>query len=114
MKIILEKERPISLNQYYAGMHWSKRSEEAKRVHYLMMSKIQRGVTFFKNPVEIEVTCYFKSNPMDADNIVAKLYIDGLKGKVLVDDTPKYVKGVKLVSLVDVNNPRVEIEITEV
>ena len=109
MKIILPDEKVISWNILYAGRHWSTRQQEAKRVHalvkYATLTKKR-----FKNPVAITITAYTKY-PIDADNIMAKFYIDGLKEKVIEDDNPKMVESVTTKSRVDKNNIRVEIEI---
>lgn len=111
IKIVLEGERPVSLNAYYAGMHWTKRKAEADRVHWMIHILNQKEKPLLKHIVDIAMHVYFKSRPLDADNIMAKMYIDGLKGKVIVDDSPKYVRSVTTVSLTDRENPRVEIMI---
>lgn len=110
MKIILKNEKPQSWNQMYSGVHWSVRKIEAERVHWLVRSEIVHP-TILKHPVDIIITAYFKQRALDPDNICCKLYIDGLKGLLLEDDTSKYVKSVKSVSLIDKQNPRVEIEL---
>jgi len=112
MKIILEGERPWSWNQMYAGVHWSKRKEEADRVH----DEVWLDCHVFKREmiigvVDILVTAYFKNRPQDSDNICSKLYIDGLIGNVIEDDTREFVRRVSTQSEVDEENPRVEIEI---
>ena len=112
MKIIINNERPKSWNEYYAGKHWSIRATEAERVHQLIQYMSKKGI--FVGQVDIVMTVYFKNRPLDADNIASKFYIDGLKGRVIEDDNPKYVRSVKTVSLVDKENPRVEIELMEV
>jgi len=111
MKIVLEHERPVSWNMAYAGRHWSKRKADADAVHLLVRAAIPRNARQYSEPVDIVVTAYFASRPLDADNIMAKLYIDGLVGRLLVDDNPKWVRSVKTVSLVDRRRPRVEIDI---
>ena len=107
----------------YAGQHWSKRAEEAQRVHFLVKNSprivgegesvyaLKKNPTF-PGPVAISITAYFKGRQLDADNICAKLYVDGLKGWLLQDDSPEYVKSVTTCSMKDKDNPRVEIEIT--
>jgi len=112
MKITLEGERPWSWNQMYAGVHWSKRKEEADRVH----DEVWLDCHVFKREmiigvVDIHITAYFKNRPLDSDNICSKLYIDGLIGNVIEDDTREFVRRVSTQSEVDKENPRVEIEI---
>lgn len=120
MKIILQKERPISWNKYYSGMHWSERNDEALRVHDLVtlsayeQLKAKGKMKVFKVPVNITVTVYFDKSLQDADNIASKLYIDGLKYLLLTDDSPDWVRSVTTVSKKDGKNPRMEIEIEPV
>jgi hypothetical protein len=49
-------------------------------------------------PVDIQVSCTFPPGArlLDPDNLAAKLAIDGLKGLVIVDDSPHYVRTVIL------------------
>ena len=116
--IIIPDERPISWNTYYSGGHWNERNKEAKRVHmlvrtYCLATGHQAGDTF-KRPVSIIVNAFFKSRPQDADNIAAKLYIDGLKGFLIDDDTPAHVAMVTTASYIDKADPRVEIMVEEI
>jgi len=122
MKIVLHGERPISWNEMYSGIHWTKRKEEADRVHHLIWVAIQeqrlklqaREYLVYSQRVDIHVTAYFKCRPQDPDNICSKMYIDGLIGDVIVDDTREFVRKVTVQSEIDKDNPRVEIEITEI
>ena len=123
MKIILKGERPWSWNKMYSGVHWSKRKEEADRVHELVWAAI-RGESWFPawkdmvesgwcGRVDIHITAYFKNRPQDPDNICSKMYIDGLIGNVIEGDTREFVRKVTVQSEVDKDNPRVEIEVLE-
>lgn len=129
MKIVLENERPISWNKFYGGMHWSVRQAEAQRVHLkvmwelqcmahlpsdMMLYKMDCSPFLFSKRVDIHITAYFKNRPQDPDNICSKLYIDGLIGNVIENDTRQFVRKVTVQSEIDRENPRVEIEITEV
>lgn len=113
MKIILPNERPMSWNIFYSGKHWRTRHEEALRVHGLVKYSTLNK-TRLKRPCNITITAYFDKSPLDADNINCKLYIDGLKEKVIVDDNPKWVDSITAKSRVDKDNPRVEILIEEI
>lgn len=112
MKIILEDEKPMSWNNFYAGKHWTFREDEARRVHTLVHLQTLQYKRFTK-PVDIIITVYGDRKLLDCDNIPAKLYIDGLKSKVIIDDTPKWVDSVTTRSRVDKTRPRVTIEIHE-
>lgn len=100
MQIVLENERAQSWNNYYAGAHWTKRRKEAERVHWLVRSAIVDYVTQyapppqikFTEPVEIAVIARYKTKPVDVDNVMVKLYIDGLRAAgVIADDDPAHV-----------------------
>jgi Holliday junction resolvase RusA-like endonuclease len=110
-KIVLINERPMSVNKIYSGMHWAKRNAEAHRVHLLVRAELDPEAAIADQPVAITVTCYFKSHPLDASNIGAKMYEDALIGLVIQDDGPKYVTSMTTRSRVDKQRPRVEIEI---
>jgi len=112
--IVLKGERPsFSWNQYYAGMHWTKRKKEADRVHEVVQANLPRPCMVYEVLVSVTVTVWFEKNPFDSDNIPAKLYVDGLRGHLLVDDDRRYVKSVKTEAAVDKRNPRTEILIEE-
>ena len=93
-KITLDGERPVSWNTYYAGSHWSIRDKEAKRVHALVRAALDPELEPFTGRVSIQITAYVKNKPMDCDNLAGKLYVDGLKGWVIDDDTPDYIESV--------------------
>lgn len=114
--LILPDEQPISWNKMYTGQHWSKRQAEVSRVHLAVRGEIDPNWPMFDRPVHITVTAYFKNKSvqLDASNIPAKLYEDGLIGWLIKDDRPQYVRSMTTVSLLDRQNPRVEIEVREV
>ena len=121
MIITLKGERPWSWNKMYAGIHWSKRKEEADRIHELVYYTLkEEGWMFGEGSippvgrVDIHVTAYFRGRPQDSDNICDKFYIDGLIGSVIEDDDRRYVRRCTTQSELDMLNPRVEIEITGV
>ena len=117
MKIVLQDERPISWNEMYSGIHWTKRKEEADRVHQLVFYALKEAPLwrfYNEDRVDIHITAYFKCRPQDPDNICSKMYIDGLIGNAIVDDTREFVRKVTVQSEIDKDNPRVEIEITEI
>ena len=81
-------------------------------------TRVQLGCEIepFARPVRITVTVYFKDRPLDASNIPAKLFEDGLvHAGLLVDDNPTYVVGVTTQSRLatDEQPPGVEIIIEE-
>jgi Holliday junction resolvase RusA-like endonuclease len=98
--IVLENERPMSLNTFYAGRHWSVRSEEANRVHQLVASELV-GCEAIDVPVHIVIETGWKDKRRhDPDGAACKLYIDGLvHGGLLVDDDMEHVLSVTLRSV---------------
>lgn len=91
--IHIPDERPQSWNKSYAGQHWKDRGAEAKRVHYLVASFCPPD-SVFEVPVHILMRVSFNKRPLDVDNIAVKYYIDGLKGRVISDDTLNQVQSV--------------------
>ena len=86
------------MNAIYAGKHWSKRSQDAQLWHYMVngeLNKIKGGYKMFDSPVII--TFYFNDR-LDVSNhaYIVKLIEDGLKGRVIKDDSQKYVKGIEM------------------
>jgi hypothetical protein len=110
MTITLPGERAMSWNKLYSGSHWSLRYSEAERVHELIRDKV-KNFKILEAPVDITITAYFRIRPLDADNVMSKYYVDGLKGLVIRDDTPEYVSSVTTKSRRDLLRPRVEIEV---
>jgi len=93
MRVALEFTIPRALpswNPLAARSHWTKRATEATRWWALTRQALGRERPVLRFPVVIHVTVG-RPNPQDADNIPAKLVIDGLKGAVLPDDDLRYV-----------------------
>lgn len=109
--IILEGERPPSWNKLYEQKHWATRLEMVNRIHAIVRSVIDPDVDPFLVPVAVTLTAYFDKNPMDPDNIPAKIYLDGIRPWIILDDSPRYVHSVTTASRVDRKRPRVEIAI---
>ena len=98
---IVEFELPIkvSSNAIYSGIHWAVRKKHKDIFRWALITlktKIK--------PVEscdLEFEFNFKSKPLDCDNVFysVKLIIDSLRyyGKI-PDDSPKYVKSIKVSS----------------
>ena len=86
-KLILPDERPVSWNKFYSGKHWTVRDREARRVHQLVRAMLDPEIPPFDGLVDIEVVAYFRNRPLDASNINAKLYEDGLVGWWILEDS---------------------------
>ena len=111
MLIVIPKEKPTSWNKMYQGQHWIFRQQEAIRVHGLVSAYTHSITEKFTSPVAITITAYFDKYPIDPDNLNSKLYIDGLKSHVIIDDNYKYVDSVTTKTRIDKLNPRTEIAI---
>ena len=108
----LPSERPLSWNKAYAGQHWTQRKAEVERIRLAVREQIDPdAVEPFAVPVDVTITVFFASRPLDADNIPGKLYIDALKGWLLVDDDQQHVLSVRTVTALDKAAPRVVIRI---
>lgn len=94
---------PPSMNQFYAGCHWAVRKGIADEWHKnfgwaFKASKLPQELPF---PVELWVTLFCKGKVRDSDNAVtaAKFCGDALvQGKYLPDDSPEYVRAIRLES----------------
>lgn len=84
--------KDYSLNAIYQGKHWSKRREDAEYWHWLTLSQVPNAKMFEK---PVKVTMYWNDN-LDIDNhaYMGKMIVDALKGRLIQDDTKKYVKSV--------------------
>lgn len=87
--------KEYGLNAYYAGKHWSKRKNDAEFWHRLTRCCMdQQGVRLvpFKRPVIIT----FRFNDrLDCSNhgAMVKMIEDGMKGRIITDDSKKFVVG---------------------
>lgn len=105
--------KEYGFNSLYAGKHWSKRRQDAQFWHALTLSAVNnlhlRRLEQFDKPVSIT---YKFNDHMDVSNhgYLCKLIEDGLKGKVIQDDSQKYVKSMTVQMH---SEPYIEVTITE-
>jgi hypothetical protein len=90
--------RQYSLNAYCAGKHWSVRKKDADFWHLLVleaMCRLKRTQRVEMAQTPVMISCYFNDG-LDCSNHAAmvKMIEDALKGTVIEDDSPKYVKGI--------------------
>ena len=98
---VVEFELPekLSTNKIYEGVHWTVRKKHKDLFLWCFV-----GVASKIKPVDncdLEFEFGFKSKPLDCDNCsyMAKLLIDCLRHfNKITDDTPQYVKSVKISS----------------
>ena len=84
------------MNAYYAGKHWSKRKQDAEYWHLLTRSAINRQEvrkTPFEKPVVITILW---NDRLDIDNhaVMGKMIVDAMKGRLIQNDSRKWLKGV--------------------
>ena len=92
--IPLKITKELSLNQIYAGVHWTKRKAQKDAICLLTKKAVAGKAVKFDAPVCIEMS--FCSR-LDVSNhgYLFKMIEDALKGlKIIKDDTDKYVKTV--------------------
>jgi hypothetical protein len=63
----------VSLNLWYSGGFWGKRSQKKKDYIWLIRSQLKIKYPFPKGKYETAYTFFFKANPLDASNCVAML-----------------------------------------
>lgn len=95
-----------SLNQWYSGGHWSKRSRTKNTWRMLVRAAVRRHAVepVTRYPVRVDVLCRFGKGDRsyDCTNIAAtaKLAEDGLvHARILQGDSRRYVRPVTLDSI---------------
>ena len=84
-------------NAYWAGKHHAKRTEDARYWHSLTWAAMAAARTR-KRPFDKPAVITFRWNDnLDLDNhsMMAKMIVDGLKQRVIQDDTRRWVKGIE-------------------
>jgi Holliday junction resolvase RusA-like endonuclease len=99
LTITIPNHRCPSWNTLYSGKHWrvrsSKKNEIRERVRYAFPDEVvDNAGHWFEVPVNITVTAHMKGRLIDADNVMAKYYIDALKDWVIPEDDKRYVNHV--------------------
>lgn len=83
-------------NAIYAGKHWSKRRQDAQMWHLLTINAMN-AAQIRKRPFEKPVVISFLWNDrMDISNhaYMAKMIEDAMKGRLITDDSRRWVKGI--------------------
>ena len=86
----------FSLNSYWAGKHYRDRARDARYVHMLVREALKQHrvkQSAFIVPVEIR---FRWDDRLDIDNHAAlgKMIVDAMKGYLLQDDSPRWVRRV--------------------
>lgn len=88
--------KEYGMNAYYAGKHWSARQFDAEYWHLMVMNCMNRQKVRrvpFEKPVAV---VFYWNDRLDIDNhaVMGKMIVDAMKGRVIVDDTRRWLKGV--------------------
>lgn len=88
--------RRFGLNAYYSGKHWAQRKKDADELHALTLAAMRRQKVkkkIFKAPVSLT---FLFDDGLDCSNhaVIVKAVEDAMKGWVIVDDSPRYVKSI--------------------
>ena len=86
------------MNAYYSGKHWAQRKADAQFWHMLTRQAMDTAQCR-KQPFEKPVIISFAFNDrLDCSNhaMMAKMIEDGMKGRILADDTRRYVRGIEM------------------
>ena len=88
--------KEYGMNAYYAGKHWSRRKHDAEYWHWLVrgcMDACNVRRVPFKRPV---VITFRWNDRLDIDNhaVMGKMIVDAMKGRVIEDDSRRWLKGV--------------------
>jgi len=94
MKIILYDLPKVSLNKWYAGMHWTKRKKLKDNYTILVRSQFSQQLPPKSYNTEYHFT--FKSRPLDASNCVAMVKM--VEDIIFESDSYKVVKSLLITS----------------
>lgn len=97
LTIVLEGVCAPSWNLATARKHWTEFVKVNHEAKWLVLAALNGDDEMFDTRVDIEVIASYKQGMgADSDNIMAKVYIDALKGRIIHDDGQKYVRRVIL------------------
>lgn len=93
---IVYKGKIISLNDFYSGSHWSKRSKA--KVHYRDIFSILFIEAKLKWIDKFRLDVRYNSRH-DVDNTIGicKIFVDTMKGKYIKEDNKKHYKGLSII-----------------
>src|SRR5210317_513625 len=94
MNIILYDLPKVSLNKWYAGMHWTKRKK--LKDNYTVLVRSQFSQQLPPNTYNTEYNFTFKSRPLDASNCVAMVKM--VEDIIFESDSYKVVKSLLITS----------------
>lgn len=103
--MVIEDTRCPSWQQFYSGSHWNERVDLKNDIKLRVRHAIDPNRSPFTVPVFILYIAQYKNHPVDSDNMLTKMFTDGLKGWLIVDDDLNYVVGTAAIPVMgDSNN----------
>lgn len=89
--------REYGFNAYYAGKHWTRRREDAGMWHSLVAYEMERQKVRkipMKNAV---ILTFYWNDRLDLSNhaAMAKMIEDAMKGRIIKDDSRRWVRGIE-------------------
>jgi hypothetical protein len=95
MEIILKDLPKISLNKWYAGMHWTKRKKIKDNYTLIVKSQFNKALPK-TNTYNTEYHFTFKSRALDASNCVAMVKM--IEDIIFENDSYKVIKSILITS----------------
>jgi len=95
MTIIFKDLPKISLNKWYAGMHWTKRKKMKDSYTQIVRSQFKEVLPKDKT-YSVEYHFTFKSRPLDASNCVAMVKM--VEDVIFEDDSYKIISSILISS----------------
>ena len=88
--------RRYGLNAYYAGKHYQQRKKDARELHEITWAALKKArikKQMVRGPVQVR---FYWDDRLDCDNhaVIGKAVVDALKGWILPDDSPRWVRKV--------------------
>lgn len=85
-----------SLNEIYAGKHWTKRKNDKDKYKRIILSQFNKVLSKEKQ-YKVEYTFEFKTRPLDVSNTVYMLKM--IEDVIFEDDTYKIIPTLKISSI---------------
>jgi len=85
----------ISLNDWYAGCHWTKRKAIKDKYYWIIKSQFKE-VLSKERSYQVDYTFYFKLRPLDASNTIAMVKM--IEDIIFEDDNYKIVTQITISS----------------
>lgn len=95
IKITLHDLPKISLNEWYSGVHWSKRKAIKDKYYWTIKSQF-KDVLSKDKVYKVSYSFYFKLKPLDASNTIAMVKM--IEDIIFEDDNYKIIEQITISS----------------